>query len=380
MNILFICGCLEPGKDGVGDYVRRLGAALINTGHAVIIIAINEEKFTGSSCEQFQIDNNTKVQVYRLSCTLNWKTRYLFSKRIMKEFSPEIVSLQFVPYSFHNKGLPYFLPSWLKKLKQNKQIWHIMFHELWIADSRAHSIREWILRECQKVIIKNLLEVIEFQQINTSNYYAYSMLKRNGYESGVLPIFSNFPKGSGKSYLSIQNRGKRIIGVFLGSIQCNTYFIEKILQLAELIKKQLDKQLCIIHIGNNRNGKTQQLFHELSTIKNLEVHSLGFLGAADAANILASADFGLSNYPPELIHKSGSIASMLYNGLPVILLNSMANKAEVTSPGVYKFESISDIKGFINQNKDFASYYSVEQIVKKYEFQFQKSMQNMAVE
>ena len=32
MKIVFICGCLEPGKDGVGDYTRRLSAELIDHG------------------------------------------------------------------------------------------------------------------------------------------------------------------------------------------------------------------------------------------------------------------------------------------------------------------------------------------------------------
>ena len=29
MNLLFICGSLEPGKDGVGDYIRRLSSELL---------------------------------------------------------------------------------------------------------------------------------------------------------------------------------------------------------------------------------------------------------------------------------------------------------------------------------------------------------------
>ena len=40
MNILFICGSAEPGKDGVGDYTRRLCGELLRTGHRTRILAL----------------------------------------------------------------------------------------------------------------------------------------------------------------------------------------------------------------------------------------------------------------------------------------------------------------------------------------------------
>ena len=42
MNIAFICGSLEPGKDGVGDYLQRLGLELLQQGHKVSLIAIHD--------------------------------------------------------------------------------------------------------------------------------------------------------------------------------------------------------------------------------------------------------------------------------------------------------------------------------------------------
>jgi hypothetical protein len=51
MKIIFLCGSLEPGCDGVGDYTRRLAGELIKQGHHIAAVALNDqylqEEFTG---------------------------------------------------------------------------------------------------------------------------------------------------------------------------------------------------------------------------------------------------------------------------------------------------------------------------------------------
>mgnify|MGYP003474349261 CR=1 FL=1 len=42
MKILFICGSLEPGKDGVGDYTRRFCGELLKMNYEVQILSIND--------------------------------------------------------------------------------------------------------------------------------------------------------------------------------------------------------------------------------------------------------------------------------------------------------------------------------------------------
>lgn len=42
MKFLFICGSLEPGKNGVGDYTRRLAGECIRMGHDAMILALDE--------------------------------------------------------------------------------------------------------------------------------------------------------------------------------------------------------------------------------------------------------------------------------------------------------------------------------------------------
>ena len=43
MKIVFICGSAQPGKDGVGDYVRLLALSLLKMGHQAAIVAYNDK-------------------------------------------------------------------------------------------------------------------------------------------------------------------------------------------------------------------------------------------------------------------------------------------------------------------------------------------------
>ena len=42
MVILFLTGCLQPGKDGVGDYTRLLARECIRQGQACCLIALDD--------------------------------------------------------------------------------------------------------------------------------------------------------------------------------------------------------------------------------------------------------------------------------------------------------------------------------------------------
>ena len=42
MRIAFVATCLEPGRDGVGDYTTLLAAECARRGHAVMRIALND--------------------------------------------------------------------------------------------------------------------------------------------------------------------------------------------------------------------------------------------------------------------------------------------------------------------------------------------------
>ena len=99
MRILFFCGSLEPGRDGVGDYTRRLAGEIKRQGHDATIVAINDNyvkyKFAG-----IQISEGMELLVLRVPAIWTLKKRSEDIKSWINEINPEWLSLQFVPFQF----------------------------------------------------------------------------------------------------------------------------------------------------------------------------------------------------------------------------------------------------------------------------------------
>ena len=99
MKIIFICGSLEPARDGVGDYTRKLAAEIIRQGHKATIVSLAEENnfdlFKGvQHCEDIEIPVLRSAVIFH-------KNYVQEVKAWIDEFNPGWISLQFVPFSFH---------------------------------------------------------------------------------------------------------------------------------------------------------------------------------------------------------------------------------------------------------------------------------------
>jgi hypothetical protein len=74
MKIAFITGGLEPGRNGVGDYARRLAGELIQLGHPAVIVGLNDSEVQERSVESQEIEG-VSVPVLRLSNVMSWNER-----------------------------------------------------------------------------------------------------------------------------------------------------------------------------------------------------------------------------------------------------------------------------------------------------------------
>jgi len=104
IKIVFVCGTLESGKDGVGDYTRRLAGELIRQGHEASIIAIHD-RYATELLVGFQPDEQTAVPVLRIPPLFSSKSKLPTIFSFINRANPDWVSLQYVPFSFHPKGL-----------------------------------------------------------------------------------------------------------------------------------------------------------------------------------------------------------------------------------------------------------------------------------
>lgn len=320
MRVVFICGSLEPGRDGVGDYVRRLAGELLQQNHTVTAISINDS-YSPKELIGYQKTSTHSVPVVRVPSHWSSKRRIDFIQDRIKEFNPEFISLQFVPFSFQSYGLPFKLGKALKRLGQGRK-WHIMFHELWVGMEVNASIKFVFWGFLQKRIIVALLKKLSPSVVHTQTSLYKMHLENLGFETSLLPLFSNIPNSYPLEKARLSNSPSctipsRLTFVLFGGIHpgCS---INDFANDAAMYSKEKSVKITLIMIG--RCGVEQDYWETLWKNKGLTVLKLGEQPPAVISKVLTEADMGISTTPICLVEKSGSVAAMKEHGLPVISL------------------------------------------------------------
>ncbi|TYP91081.1 Glycosyl transferase 4-like domain-containing protein [Sphingobacterium allocomposti] len=314
MKVLFICGALEKGKDGVGDYTRRLAGELIRQGHHATIIAYNDRHIV-SEINSEQEDEGTTISVLRLPSILKTREKVRLARSYVRHFQPDWISLQFVIYSFHPKGLPFFLAGQLKQIGEGYR-WHIMFHELWLGIDQEASLKHKILGKIQKKILEQLISHLSPKRCHSHADIYVSLLNNIVPRlSKKLPLFSNISKYRGDQCLEIKPGFVNLI--MFGSIQPNSSVAEFILDLKKY-ELQHNLKFQVIFIG--KNGvyisdwikeliKCDILYKQLGECKDYQISS-----------VLQKCHWGITTTPLYQIEKSGSVATLLDHQLPIYVV------------------------------------------------------------
>lgn len=308
MKIIFICGSLEPGQCGVGDYTRRLGGELIIQGHSVKIIAINDYHIPKST-ETIQDLDGVSIKVLRLSAKESSNDRFHRAFPFINQFDPEWLSLQYVPYSFHKKGLPWKLSRSLLMIGKEVK-WHFMFHELWLGMGKDSSSKNILIGMIQKVMIKNMIKTIAPICIHTQAPLYQAQIKKIGYKAEILPLFCNISPKTKSATL----QGNLIHIAVFGTIQRNA-------KLADFVHWLLQNKNYSFHfhfIGGN--GPEQDQWINILTLNKIPTTFHGWLKNAEVSEALGICQWGLSSTSYYLTKKSGSVAAMLAHELTVICI------------------------------------------------------------
>jgi hypothetical protein len=370
MKALFLCGSLEVGKDGVGDYSRRLATKLTHNGHQTWVMALNDQ-YIKEQIEEDQSDDGVSVKVLRLSHQLPLAHKIAFAHQWIQKIGPDWISLQYVPYAFHPQGLPFFWIRQFKSLDSNAR-WHIMMHELWIGSEKQDSLKEKLIGVLQRYTVKKTINSVNPAAITTSIPYYHTLLQSIGRVASILPVFSNVPLGNkANTYLYNQlpievqdNRSNWYITALFGSVH-PFIGIEANIETLRLKAQAENKKLLITHVG--RASSISTFFEQAKAQASCEYLVFGEQEAMDIASFFQHIDFGLSTYNDVLLSKSGSVAAMLYNQLPVILLKESSAPLE-DQPAYTRFvDNIPTLRGFCNQDKHWSELYSIENAASFYQ-------------
>ena len=312
MNILFICGSLQPGEDGVGDYTRRLAGELTRQGHRSTIVAINDVT-AKDPLKEYQIDAGNSIQVLRLPKLFSWNERLMLVQVWIRNECPNWISLQFVPFAFHDKGLPVSLARHLKAISANYK-WHIMFHELWVG---AENVKFWILGQVQKRLIASLIKTLQATVVHTHLPLYYDDLESFGVQVKQLPLFSNF----GNSQMPAEGNSETFRIGFFNQVANDSRVLDFLQSLYnEVIRNQKKFEVLLIGGAKSSIKSFGIKLEEIPQFKNKILYT-GFLAKEEITPALSSCSLGMTPLTYSTIGKSGTSAAFLSSGIPMAVPN-----------------------------------------------------------
>ena len=369
MRILFICGSIEPGRDGVGDYVRRLAAELIQLGHEAEILALCEPHLD-QPLQQEQNFESTSVQVLRLPFAWPANKKKQMASDFVKRFDPEWLSLQMVLFSFHCKGLPFQLAALLQSLGKGRS-WHIMFHELWVG-MELHAGRKmicwgWI----QKQLIRILLGTLKPLSVHTQTGLYQQQLKAIGCPAVHLPLFANISRvnnieSSYDEFNPENDSGKTISLVMFGAIHPGAPVLELAMDASRLVHEN-GMHVSLTLIG--RSGAEQQRWVKIWTRMSLPVRVMGEQSPELISSVLGKSTLGISTNRLALVEKSGTVAAMLEHGLPVICVAGpwkARGFQHLPPPKGIKEYVPGNLEGLVQLKQEVPKQMSVREITQKF--------------
>ena len=332
MKIAFICGSLENGKDGVGDYTRQLASELIKNKDSILLIALNDP-FQKDIFSEVQRLGDNQIEILRIPRTLKEIERVVRAKEYIQTFKPDWISLQFVPYSFQEKGLPFSFPKAIKELGDFR--WHIMFHELWIDKPEKMSHR--LFSFLQKQIIKKVVSVLRPSLIHVSIPFNQQRLKQIHIQSQLLELFGNVPYEANPdaANLSLPKSQNNTL-LYFGSAPKGTYLEMVVTGINDFYKKS-GKPIHLILISSESESKQTFIrrLKEVLTPIHGTITDCGFVETNILSGIMSCCTAGIARSEPHLLGKSGTAIAMLEHGLPIWL--PKWKEAETTLP--YSFRS-----------------------------------------
>ena len=333
MSILFLTGSLEPGKDGVGDYTRLLALECARQHQPSLVIALNDPHVV-VPVESAETADDFRVPTLRLPASLPWKKRVELARKFRAQQPVDWVSLQFVCFAFHAKGIVVNLAPQLEPIIGDRPL-HVMFHEPWVGHEETLPFKHRIMGFIQRYFIQKTFRRLHPRLVTTSNPFYLSMLKGIGLSAKELPLFGNIPV-SENSELSpppealvraglCDQQGSHpniLLGLFFGSIHPEWKpepFLSHLLSAAQ----KTGKRVGLISAG--RAGRLgEALWEKLRKdyAPAVDFVALDECSPSQIANLMRLADFGLAAAPWHLLGKSGSVAAMLDHGLPVIVTSA----------------------------------------------------------
>ncbi|MFN9645266.1 MAG: hypothetical protein ACK6BG_09180 [Cyanobacteriota bacterium] len=317
-RILFVCGAIHQQKSGVADYVLALAQELVRRGFEPSCVSLHEPLADDEG--GFARKSLNGIPVLCCSSSLSWDRRAALLQQEIQTFQPDWMSLQYVPYAFHSKGLPHPLIRCLSSPSIRAR-WHVFAHELWVDPTAG--LPDRILSKVQREILRLLLRRLKPSVVHTTNFWYRNQLRSIGQSADVLPLFSNIGLvPMSPSILGQVSQGCSVWRFLLfGSIN-KEWRPETLLQAVKAAQLANDIDTChFVSVGHLASYAVTlwDAMAESCSDPSFMFSRLGELSPEQVSQQMQLADFGIGVTPSHLIGKSASAAAMLSHGLPIII-------------------------------------------------------------
>jgi len=324
LKILFICGSLEPGRDGVGDYVRRLSLEVLRQGHQVSLAAINDRHITSTIKSAIEIDNCT-IPIFRVPSVIKNVEKITLIQEWVTIQDPDWLSLQFVPFSFEKRGLFFGLAKSLKTLGKHRKF-HIMFHELWVGMDEESGNKELLWGIAQRYLIKNLLNTLKPKIVHTHVEIYKKHLEKLNSTVELLPLFSNIPVCNPNAIADKLTHSNEDVSdidlIIFGGVHSGAPIAQLALEAAAYSKRH-STQIRLVVIGKGGTEQTNAI--KVWEDAGLKAINLGEQSEQKVSELLTDAQYGIFTTPIGLVGKSGSVAAMREHGLHLLCVSRRWN-------------------------------------------------------
>lgn len=311
MRIAFVVGCLEPGRDGVGDYTATLAAECERRGHEVRLLSLAEKSavvspdFAGRqrlSLADWREDGGTTARAW------------------LEAFRPEWVSLQFVPYSFDPRGFFAASIESIGNIVGAGPRRHVFFHEIWIGSQRGASLKMQLSGWWQCRAMRALLHRIAPARVHTSTAYYQMALETIGQPAERLRMFGSVPRAAGisVSILPSEVPTDAIVCGHFGTLHPD-WIPDAFLADFAALAAQRQRPAALVTVGSLGYGQERFARMAEQWKERVTCVSLGRLDEPALAAAFARFDFAVTSVPWNILGKSSSAAALREHGLPVIV-------------------------------------------------------------
>lgn len=318
MKILFLAGGLEPGHNGVGDYTRRLAEQLNHRGHDCFLVGL-EDRSLEPLAEQRESGE------CRLGAAVPWRRRFAILEDVIKTWTPDWVSVQFVPYAYEKRGLPFTFGQGLISLARKYALrWQVMFHELWTGVTPEEPWRHHVVGFFQRRLLQRLVRELR-PVVHTQCRWWQERLAADGIASQLLPLFGNIPRAEPVALREVVDVSvpNPFVALSFGHVTDRLDRLRWKLEEVVRVSRQANREPVFLLCGRSgtRGPAALALARELLDPGN--VIDVGPVAAETVSRLLQVADIGLARVPLRLVDKSGTAMAMLEHGLPVLAWNDV---------------------------------------------------------